>query len=310
MNFSVLPPEVNSARMFTGAGLAPMLDAAAAWDGLAGELSSAASSFGSVTLGLADGWQGPAAAAMAAAATPYAGRLSQTAANAATTASQARAAAAVFEAARAATVHPGQVAANRTQLLGLVNSNLFGLNAPAIAAVETEYEQMWAQDVAAMAGYHAAASAALAQVPVWQQALQGLSGLKNALAAVSLSGLGNLGIANIGIANIGNANLGIANIGNFNVGIGNATDIPLIASYLPSWVGFNVGLGNTGYANLGSSNWGGLNIGLSNYGVLNVGFSNLGVLSVGIGNDGPTTLVSETSTPAASASTATGVSPA
>lgn len=42
MNFSVLPPEVNSARMFSGAGSAPMLAAAAAWNGLAEELASAA----------------------------------------------------------------------------------------------------------------------------------------------------------------------------------------------------------------------------------------------------------------------------
>ena len=35
MNFSVLAPEINSARMFSGAGSAPMLNAAAAWDGLA-----------------------------------------------------------------------------------------------------------------------------------------------------------------------------------------------------------------------------------------------------------------------------------
>ncbi|MFV4741746.1 PPE domain-containing protein, partial [Mycobacterium tuberculosis] len=37
-----------SVRMFTGAGSAPMLAAAVAWDGLAAELGSAASSFGSV----------------------------------------------------------------------------------------------------------------------------------------------------------------------------------------------------------------------------------------------------------------------
>ncbi|REO51940.1 PPE domain-containing protein, partial [Mycobacterium tuberculosis] len=35
MNFAVLPPEVNSARIFAGAGLGPMLAAASAWDGLA-----------------------------------------------------------------------------------------------------------------------------------------------------------------------------------------------------------------------------------------------------------------------------------
>jgi PPE-repeat protein len=35
MNFSVLPPEINSFLMFAGAGSSPMLDAAVAWEGLA-----------------------------------------------------------------------------------------------------------------------------------------------------------------------------------------------------------------------------------------------------------------------------------
>nr|WP_152021656.1 PPE domain-containing protein [Mycobacterium tuberculosis] len=62
MNYSVLPPEINSLRMFTGAGSAPMLAASVAWDGLAAELAVAASSFGSVTSGLAgQSWQGAAA---------------------------------------------------------------------------------------------------------------------------------------------------------------------------------------------------------------------------------------------------------
>lgn len=74
MSFLALPPEVNSARMFSGIGSGPMLAAAAAWDGLAFELASAAAAFGSVTSGLAnESWQGPAAAAMAGAAVPYAG---------------------------------------------------------------------------------------------------------------------------------------------------------------------------------------------------------------------------------------------
>jgi PPE-repeat protein len=53
MNFSVLPPEINSALMFSGAGSGPLLAAAVAWDGLASELDSAAESFSSVTSGLA-----------------------------------------------------------------------------------------------------------------------------------------------------------------------------------------------------------------------------------------------------------------
>ncbi len=60
MNFSVLPPEINSLRIFAGTGSGPMLAAAAAWDGLADELSTAAAAFSSVTSGLTGGsWQGP-----------------------------------------------------------------------------------------------------------------------------------------------------------------------------------------------------------------------------------------------------------
>jgi PPE-repeat protein len=42
----------------------------------------------------------------------------------------------------------------------LVATNIFGQNTPAIAATEAQYEEMWAQDVAAMVGYQAAASSA------------------------------------------------------------------------------------------------------------------------------------------------------
>lgn len=142
-NFAVLPPEINSLRMFTGAGSGPLLDAALAWEGLASELGSAASSFGSVTSGLAgQTWQGSASAAMTSAAAPYVGWLSASATQAADAAGQARAVVSVFEAARAATVPPIAVAVNRSEILQLVWSNLFGQNAPAIAAIEGIYEQM------------------------------------------------------------------------------------------------------------------------------------------------------------------------
>ena len=61
MSFLVLPPDINSALMYSGEGSGPMLAAAAAWDGLASELGSAAQSFSSVSSGLAgDAWQGAA----------------------------------------------------------------------------------------------------------------------------------------------------------------------------------------------------------------------------------------------------------
>ncbi|WP_369740320.1 PPE domain-containing protein [Mycobacterium servetii] len=89
---------------------------------------------------------------MAAAAAPYTAWLSAAAVRAEGVGAQAKSVAALFETARAATVYPGLVAATRSRLVTLVLSNLFGQNAPAIAAAEAEYEQMWAQDVAAMAG--------------------------------------------------------------------------------------------------------------------------------------------------------------
>jgi hypothetical protein len=165
MSFLTLPPEVNSTLIHSGVGSAPMLAAASAWDGLASELASAASSFSSMTSGLTNAaWQGAAAQAMMAAAAPYAGWLSTAADHAAGAAQQARSVASVFEAAQAATVHPLAVAANRNSLVQLAVSNIFGQNAPAIAATECEYEQMWAQDVDAMVGYHAGASQAAASL--------------------------------------------------------------------------------------------------------------------------------------------------
>jgi PPE-repeat protein len=166
-NFSVMPPEVNSARMYAGPGPQPLLAAAAAWDGIAAELAAGGASFASTTARVGESWQSPAATAMARTAAPYAQWLSVVSTQAEQTAGQARTAAGVYEAALAAMVHPAAVTANRVQFVALVTSNLFGQNAPAIAAAESEYEQMWAQDVAAMAGYHSAASAAASQLSAW-----------------------------------------------------------------------------------------------------------------------------------------------
>ena len=69
MDFAFLPPEINSGRMYTGPGAAPMLQAAAAWDGLSAELTSAAASYASEIDGLTSGpWHGPSSQSMAAAA--------------------------------------------------------------------------------------------------------------------------------------------------------------------------------------------------------------------------------------------------
>ncbi|MCL6001903.1 PPE family protein, partial [Neisseria meningitidis] len=119
-------------------------------------------------------WQGPASAAMTGVAASYARWLTTAAAQAEQAAGQAQAAVSAFEAALAATVQPAVVAANRGLMQLLAATNWFGQNAPALMDVEAAYEQMWALDVAAMAGYHFDASAAVAQLAPWQQVLRNL----------------------------------------------------------------------------------------------------------------------------------------
>jgi PPE-repeat protein len=166
MDFALLPPEINSDRIYAGPGSGPMLAAAAAWDGLAAELYSAATSHQSVVSGLTAGpWLGPSSASMAAAAAHYAAWMNTTAAQAEQTATQAKAAAAAYETAFAATVPPPVIAANRSLLMALIATNVLGQNTPAIAATETQYAEMWAQDAAAMYGYAGSSASATTLTP-------------------------------------------------------------------------------------------------------------------------------------------------
>ncbi|WP_458118344.1 PPE family protein [Mycobacterium avium] len=170
MDFAQLPPEINSGLMYSGPGAGPLLAAAAAWNGLAAELRSAAASFGSAITGVGDaGWQGPAASSMLAAAAPQLAWLSGTAGRAELAAGQALAAVSAYETAFAETVPPPVIAANRALLLQLLATNFLGQNTPAIADVEAQYGEMWAQDAAAMYGY-ALASAAASTLPPFEPA--------------------------------------------------------------------------------------------------------------------------------------------
>ncbi|MGD1257473.1 PPE family protein [Mycobacterium seoulense] len=164
LDFGALPPEINSGRMYVGAGSGPLLAAAAAWDELATELQAAGASYSSAVEALATGpWTGPSSIAMAAAAAPYVAWINATGAQAEATGAQAKLAAGAYEAAFAATVPPPVIAANRALLATLIATNILGQNTPAIAATEAQYMEMWAQDAAAMYGY-AASSATASQL--------------------------------------------------------------------------------------------------------------------------------------------------
>lgn len=298
-HFAWLPPEINSALLFAGPGVAPLLAAATAWEGLAEDLASSASSFLSVTTDLASGsWQGASAAAMLSVATQYSGWLSAAAAQAGIAATQATAIAGAFEAALAATVQPAVVTANRMLVRVLANTNWFGLNAPAIMDTEAAYEQMWAADVAAMFNYHVDASAAVGQLPPWQQILQKF-GFQFSNGELSSSGwnvgFGNIGSQNIGSGNSGNSNLGWGNLGNGSIGFGNTGNndfgVGLTGSNQIGFGGFNSGTGNIGLFNSGNNNIGFFNsgngnLGIGNAGSFNTGFANSGSMNMGFFNNG------------------------
>ncbi|OBG60450.1 MULTISPECIES: PPE family protein [unclassified Mycobacterium] len=161
MDFGILPPEVNSGRMYAGPGSGPLLAAAGGWDSLSAELTVTAAVYESVLSGLTGlHWHGPASRAMAAGAAPYVAWLHTTAERARQAAMRARAAAAAYELAHAMTVPPPAIAANRSRLAQLIATNFFGQNTAAIAATETEYAEYWAQDASAMYAYSAGSAAA------------------------------------------------------------------------------------------------------------------------------------------------------
>jgi PPE-repeat protein len=161
LDFGALPPEITSAKIYSGPGSASMTAAAAAWSALAAELNSAALGYDGVVTQLAsEEWMGPASASMAAAAQPYVAWTSATAALAEEAATRAQAAAAAYETVLGSVVPPPLIAMNRATLTQALQTNLFGQNNGVIAQLEAQYAQFWAQNSAAMYSYAGQAAAA------------------------------------------------------------------------------------------------------------------------------------------------------
>ena len=108
-----------------------------------------------------------------------------------------------------ATVHPAAVTANRTTLATLVATNFFGINAPAIAATEFQYVEMWAQDVAAMLGYHLGATSVAATLTPFSApplSLAGLTGWVSQVGAKVVAEASSLGaLATKALSSVGPA---------------------------------------------------------------------------------------------------------
>ena len=187
MFYAAFPPEFNSGRMYSGAGSGSLRAAAAAWNGLAGEIQSTVSAYSSTIDSLTGGpWVGPSSVAMLAAVTPYLSWMQATAGTAGEAAAQATAAATAYETAFAAHVPPTEIAANRSQLASLVATNIFGQNTPAIASTEIQYAEMWVQDAVAMDSY-AGSSAAATKLTPFTAAPQTTSGAGLAAQAAAVT---------------------------------------------------------------------------------------------------------------------------
>ena len=165
IEFMTFPPEVTSALIHSGPGVESLIEASAAWQQLGTNLEESAGVTAVALSSLVGSWQGPSAIAMAQAVEPYLTWLRTTAQQAQQSASSARAAVAAFSAVSAAVVPVSQVTANRTRLARLLATNILGVNLPAIALTEDQYQAMWANNSAAMSRYQAASAQATTTLP-------------------------------------------------------------------------------------------------------------------------------------------------
>ncbi|SPM41170.1 hypothetical protein MNAB215_3374 [Mycobacterium numidiamassiliense] len=192
MDFGVLPPEVNSGRMYLGPGAETFLAASAGWDALAAELHTAASGYQSVISGLTDdSWAGPSSMSMVAAVMPYLMWMRIAAGHCEHAARNATAAAGAYETAFAAMVPPPLIKANRVRLTTLIATNSLGQHTAEIMATEAAYGEMWAQDAAAMYRYAAnsAAASSLSRFDVPPQTIAGHASAGVLTAAHAAAGL-------------------------------------------------------------------------------------------------------------------------
>lgn len=168
MDFAMLPPEVNSSRMYSGAGAQPLLAAATAWSALAAELNGMGLAYDSMIdelsmrLGRAqrrrDGRRGGTVRPVDACHRGP-GRTHRFGGQ--------DGCRRLRRGVRDDRASPA-VTANRTQMVSLLTTNYLGQNTAAIAATDAQYYEMWAQDATAMYGYATNSAAATRLAPFTQ----------------------------------------------------------------------------------------------------------------------------------------------
>jgi PPE-repeat protein len=161
MDFGMLPPEITSALIHSGPGAGSLIAASGVWHQLGTELEESVRGYVSVLSELTGVWRGPSSMALVNAVEPYLAWVRITGQQCQLIGSSVQAVVAAFELTHFMVVHPLQVSANRTRLALLLATNWFGINLPAIAETETEYEAMWVNNSAAMYRYAASSASAV-----------------------------------------------------------------------------------------------------------------------------------------------------
>lgn len=159
MFYGALPPEVNTARLMAGAGVAPMYQAAAGWEALAISLETQAEELAASLAALSGAWQGAGSERAVQATTPMVVWLRTTALQAQKRAMQAIAQATAYTTAMVTTPPLPEIEMNHITHATLEATNFLGVNTVPIGLNEADYfVRMWNQAAGAMEAYQAETS--------------------------------------------------------------------------------------------------------------------------------------------------------
>ncbi|CRZ17175.1 PPE family protein [Mycolicibacterium neworleansense] len=183
-----LPPEVNTARLMVGAGPAPMLQAAAGWEGLAILLETQADELAGALSNLTSVWSGSASERAVSATMPMIMWLRTMVLQAQKRALQAGAQASSYSLALSTTPPIPEIEQNHVTHAVLEATNFLGINTMPIGLNEIDYfVRMWNQAAGAMEAYHAETTVNLLFEPIMPMMPIVLPGVGETTAAAALA---------------------------------------------------------------------------------------------------------------------------